>query len=133
MTKKTIYTKSKKKHMKMLTNSVVAILFFVAASSFTNYAPYDFIGTYGVCDSDPSQIKLTLNTDHTFFYQDFSNPRKKIDVMGHWALKGNVVTLENHNSAYAFHDKWRFFKGGQVAKSRKGMTFYTLQKLEASR
>ncbi|MDP1803063.1 MAG: hypothetical protein Q8L81_17005 [Bacteroidota bacterium] len=115
--------------MKNIIKIVVVVVLLITTSSFTNKIKYDFIGTYGVPDNDPAQIKLTLLDDHTFIYQDFSNPQKKIDVKGNWELKGKLVVLKDHNSQYSFHNKWKFLKDGQVAKSRKGMTYYSLCRL----
>ncbi|WP_317899776.1 hypothetical protein [Aurantibacillus circumpalustris] len=100
-------------------------------SSFANEHSNEFIGTYGVSSSDPSQIKLTINSDHTFYYQDFSVSDKKIIMKGNWTLKGQKVILNGNNSEKNFHHVWHFVENGQVAKSRKGLTFYRLCKKES--
>ena len=99
-------------------------------SSFTDNFPDSFIGTFGVPDSDPAQIKLTINADHTFYYQDFSVADKKISIKGNWIQKGKKVTLINHDSKTKFHQVWTFAENGQVARSRKGLTFYRLCRIE---
>ncbi len=99
-------------------------------SSFTMPSTNDFLGTYSVPDSDPAQIQLTLNADHTFYYQDFSVSTNKIAVTGNWTQKGNKVMLEESESGMQFHNDWTFVENGQVAKSRKGLSFYRLCKIE---
>ena len=108
--------------------AMIAVL--ATIMSFTNETNFNFIGTFGVTANDPAHITLTLNEDYTFKYQDFSNPKKKIDIQGNWEWNGKVLTFKNYTSKYPVHAKWRFTKNGQTAKSRKGMTFYTLCKLD---
>lgn len=105
------------------------VAFAFVLTSFTDTPTYNFIGTYGVSENNPNAIELTLNEDNTFTYKDFSNTKKRIDVTGNWMVKNNVITLSNHSSKFSFHDKWTIKMNGQVAKSRKGLTFYTLMKL----
>jgi hypothetical protein len=112
--------------IKLLT-TLMAIIFL---SSFTVKNPNEFIGTFGVSASDPSQIKLTINSDHTFYYQDFSVSDQKIVVNGHWALKGKKVLLRSNDSNVKFHNAWSFTENGQVAKSRKGLCTYRLCKID---
>ena len=114
--------------MKSFINSLAVTIVFITTVSFTN-ATYDFIGTYGVYENDPSNIKLTIDENHTYSYQDFSDPKNKINITGNWELKGNTVELKTNNIQYTFHNKWKFSKNGQIAKSRKGLTYYTLCKL----
>ena len=64
---------------------VMTIIFL---SAFTDKNSNEFIGTYGVSGSDPSQIKLTINSDNTFYYQDFSSADKKVFIEGSWTSKG---------------------------------------------
>jgi hypothetical protein len=111
------------------TKLLVAGMTIILMSSFTNKNPDEFIGTYGVSSSDHSQITLTIHADHTFSYQDFSTPDKKIAVKGRWTLKGQKVILEDKSSDIKFHDVWTFDDHGQVAKSRKGLSFYRLCKV----
>lgn len=105
---------------------MLVLLATVGLMSFTGKDDNSFIGTYGVSDSDPSQIKLTIHADHTFTYQDFSVADHKIEASGKWTLKGNKVVLTDNNPDKAFHDTWTFDQDGQVAKSRKGLCFYRL-------
>ncbi len=99
-------------------------------TAFSPSAEYSFIGTYGVCASDPAQIELRIMPDGTFTYQDFSNPDKKIDVQGKWEARKDVVVLQSPSTATPFHDKWKFTEEGTVAKSRKGMAFYRLGRVK---
>ena len=108
------------------TSFIAALL--LTLSSFVNSTPTEFTGVYGVSENDPSQIELTLNEDKTFSYKDFSNPSKKIDVNGNWELKNKHIHFINYSSVYSFHSKWKIVDHGKVAKSRKGITFYTLVK-----
>ncbi len=114
------------KTIKTLTVLVTIILM----SSFKDKNADEFIGTYGVCSSDPSQIKLTINSDHTFYYQDLSVPDKKIVIKGNWTLKGKKVVLKDDNSKKKFHNVWTFVENGQVARSRRGLTYYRLGKID---
>jgi hypothetical protein len=114
------------KTIKFLTTLLAIILL----SSFTDKNSDEFIGTFSVPSSNPSQIKLTIHSDHTYYYQDFSIPDKKIAVKGTWKQKGRRIILEENNSANKFHNVWTFVENGQVAKSRKGLTFYRLCKID---
>lgn len=105
---------------------ILILLTTVGLMSFTDKVENNFIGTYGVSDADPAQIKLTINADHTFTYTDFSVADHKIEASGKWTRKGNRVILTDNNPDKAFHDTWTFDQDGQVAKSRKGLCFYRL-------
>lgn len=109
------------------TLTLLATVFLM--SSFAEKNTEHFIGIYGVSESDPAQIKLTINADRTFFYQDFSISEKKILTKGNWTLRGNKVFLKDDNTNIKFHNVWTFDENGQVAKSRKGLTFYRLCKI----
>lgn len=114
-----------KKSIQLLSTCLILILM----SSFSDKNATGFIGTYGVAPSDPSKIKLIINSDHTFYYQDFSVSDRKIKTKGNWTLKGRKVILKDENSAYRFHSVWTFLENGRVAKSRKGLCFYRLCKI----
>ncbi len=101
----------------------------VLMSSFTGQNPPAFIGTYGVSSSDPAQIILTINADHTFYYQDLSVAGKKVIINGSWTQKGRKVVLTDNKPTEGFHDLWSFVDDGQVAKSRRGLSFYRLCKI----
>jgi hypothetical protein len=116
--------------MKITIKSLAVIVTAILLLSFTNKNSNNFIGTYGVSESDPSEIKLIINSDHTFNYHDYSNPNKKISVSGTWTLKGKKVLLVNSNSEKKFHTVWTFAKNGQVAKSHMGLLFYRLCKID---
>ncbi|MBL0341264.1 MAG: hypothetical protein IPP71_10205 [Bacteroidetes bacterium] len=116
--------------MKNTIKLLATITTIILMSSFTNKLTMEYIGTYGVCASDPSQIKLTINQDHTFYYQDLSIKDQQIIVEGNWTLDGKKVVLDDNNSTNKFHNVWTFAGNGQVAKSRKGLAFYRLTKLD---
>ena len=97
-------------------------------TSFTNADK--FIGKFGVSVSDPSQIELTINSDHTFFYQDLPISDKKIVINGAWTTKWGKVYFEDNNLSKKFHNIWTFFDNGQIAKSCKGFTFCILSKID---
>ncbi|MFZ6052586.1 hypothetical protein [Halocola ammonii] len=86
--------------------------------------------TYGVSEDDPSQIELQLNSNFEFTYQDFSDPNQKIMTAGTYTLDKNTVVLSAKSDVIKFHDKWKLSDDMKTAKSRKGMTFYTLMKVE---
>ncbi|MDX1909326.1 MAG: hypothetical protein SF053_19970 [Bacteroidia bacterium] len=109
---------------------LTAWMTIVLLSSFTGKNASEFIGTYGVPASDPSQITLTLNADNTFYYQDLSIPDKKVIVKGNWILQGKKVFLTDNSSGKPFHNVWTISENGHVAKSRKGLTFYRLCKID---
>ena len=88
----------------------------------------DFALVYLKNDESTHEIELTLNKDKTFTYQDLSNSSKQINVRGNWEVKNNTIFLKNAESAFPFHHKWKITQKGTVAKSRKGMSFYTLHK-----
>jgi len=116
--------------MKNASTLLAALILIILMSSSTDKKANEFIGTYGVSESDPSQIKLTINSDYTFYYQDFSVPDNKIVVHGKWSQKGKKVFLTNNEANKKFHKVWKFEKEGQVAKSRKGLCYYRLGKVK---
>lgn len=116
--------------MKQAINILTAVSIIVLLSSFADKKTNAFIGTFGVSASDPSQIKLTIHADNTFYYQDFSVTDKKIVITGKWELKGEKVVLKSTDSGKKFHDTWTFVGNGQVAKSHKGLAFYRLHKID---
>lgn len=107
--------------------TLLAAALLLSSFSFTN--PYDFIGTYGVSEADPAQIQLVIRADQTFTYQDMSSASNKINVSGSWTYTNGKVTLTDAKSDVRFHNVWSIEKDGQVAKSRKGLSFYRLCKI----
>ncbi len=116
--------------MKTNLNLIATIAAFLMLSSFTGKDPLHIVGTYGITGSDPSQIKLVLEADHTFVYQDLSRLNRKIYTQGTWAMKGQKVVLTGIDSKNKFHNVWTFESQGLVAKSRRGLSFYRLCRLE---
>tara|TARA_R110002050_G_scaffold149463_1_gene276064 strand:+ start:112117 stop:112464 length:348 start_codon:yes stop_codon:yes gene_type:complete len=106
---------------------IISLILWVF-QSFTLKSNSNIIGSYGVSTNDPSVIEMVIKEDHTFIYKDFSNPNSRINISGSWELvKGQEVLLTS-NFKGKFHNKWKFSTDGNVAKSRRGMTFYTLRK-----
>jgi hypothetical protein len=112
---------------KLLKISLVSLM-LLASASFTAEVKNTFVGTYGVSNSDQSGIELVINKNHTFSYKDFSNPKDKINTTGVWKVSKGFVVLTSTASTGSFHRKWKFSADGKKAKSRKGMTYYTLCK-----
>ena len=96
--------------------------------AFTDVKDISYAGTYGVSENDPSAIELTIHEDHTFSYQDFSNANKQIKTSGTWTNHKNTIELKSNSPEIKFHSKWKIVDGGESAKSRMGLTFYTLRK-----
>lgn len=107
--------------------TTVAALFL--ASSFGAKAGNNFVGTYGVSKTDPSQIQLTINEDHTYTYRENRGAKGAIEIAGNWEMRGKTVVLNNTNSQMHIHNKWKFEQEGKIAKSRRWLSFYTLGKL----
>lgn len=101
-------------------------LISVVFISFQTDLSPNFIGKYAVSDDNPSQLELILNADQTFSFQDYSDSDNKISVQGNWRQKGSGIILTGNKRGVVFHNVWKFEQNGQVAKSRKGMTFYRL-------
>jgi hypothetical protein len=99
------------------------------SSSFVE-KPSSFVGTYGVSVTEASMIQLIIHPDQTFEYFDQSIPNEPIHRAGSWAAKGDKVILTDNSSDQAFRDVWTFTENGQIAKSRKGLNFYRLCKIE---
>lgn len=114
--------------MKKLSEILFLTVLFAISFAFTEMPVSNFTGIYEVSANDPSQIKLVLNDDHSFSYQDYSNSDYKIEVDGKWEFKNNTIKLICNDSDLKFHSKWKISDDGQVAKSRKGMTFYSLRR-----
>lgn len=94
-------------------------------------AQTNVIKTFGVSQADPSNIKLVLHADQTFTYQDFSHPAQKVKVSGTYTMRGAHLKLKASSAEkYAFHDRWKMVKQETAIKSRKGLTFYRLARLD---
>lgn len=116
--------------MKHLLFSSILFSMLVLFSSFRDHPEQRIVGTYAVSEDDPSAIRLNLMEDHTYTYQDLSNPRKAIRVSGTWATENNRVRLHALNSHYLYHSTWVISADGMVAKSRKGLSFYRLCRVQ---
>jgi len=116
-----------KKSIKFLT----LLLAMAFLSAFTDLNSNAYIETFGVSSTDPAQIKLTINSNHTFYYQDYSVSTQKIVVNGSWTLKRGKMILTSSKRVKKFRHVWTFARDGQVAKSRKGFTFYRLLRINS--
>lgn len=113
----------------MKTSIKLSVVLFIISvcSAFTNMKNDGLNVTYGVSENDPSQIELRLNKDYTFTYQDFSITSQKITVNGTYQIKNNKIQLISKDKVAKYHDIWNLSNDNKTAKSRKGLTFYTLQ------
>lgn len=116
--------------MKNVLKFSMAAIAIALSVAFTSTGNEGIEITYGVSENDPSQIELKLNSNFEFTYRDFSNPDEKIQTSGTYTLDKNTVVLTAENEELKFHDKWRISDDMKTAKSRKGMTFYTLMQVE---
>ena len=114
-----------------MTKTIKTLILFISVlllSSFAKKHTDTIIGTYSTSIADPSQIKLIINSDHTFYYQDFSIAAKKIICSGIWEQRNTKVFLTDEKNNGKFHAVWTFKNNGEKAKSRKGFIFYSLVK-----
>lgn len=112
---------------KMILPTLATAICFAFASGPSN----NFIGTFGVPDADPAQIKLTINADQTFYYQEFSSANNKVAINGNWRFDGKKLILtDSEKNTHKFHNVWRFTENGNVAKSRSGLSFYRLCRID---
>lgn len=103
---------------------LIASLFFLLSTKFENKG---ISAVYGVGESNRAQIKLELNQDYTFYYQDFSRIDQPIKVKGKYCLnEEEIKLLSDHPNR--FHQNWKILKNGMVIKSRNKLAFYTLHK-----
>jgi len=107
--------------------SLIASIIFIC-SSFTTEKSNGLDLTFGVSESDPSQIELNLDNDFTFSYQDLSATSQKIIVKGRYVVKNNKIHLIAEDDQIQFHDTWKISDDQSVARSRKGISFYTLRR-----
>jgi hypothetical protein len=112
--------------MKKLTQSILLAGIAVILFAFTPKNETSFVGTCGVSPSNSSQITLRIFANQTYYYQDFSVPNQKIISRGRWFQAGNTLTLQVENAQKNFHRVWKFSLEGKLAKSRKGLCFYSL-------
>lgn len=110
----------------MIHSPFKAVSFFVTAFVLFSFliTENQIIGTYGVSD-----IQLTIYSNNTFLFKDFTNSVKKFEKKGTWKMKGKKMILKSNSEKDKFHNIWTFHQNGQVAKSHKGLTFYRLCKI----
>lgn len=114
--------------MKKLTQGILLAGITLILCSFTPKNEASFVGTYGVTTSNPARISLSIFANQTYYYQDFSVPNQKIISRGKWVQTGNTLTLQDENAQKNFHRVWKFNPKSKLAKSRKGLCFYSLCK-----
>jgi hypothetical protein len=113
--------------MKVL-KSIILLVFLFSSFAFKGAAQLDFIGTYGISKNYPGKLELKINADKTFSYQDYSDPKNKIEAQGTWELKDNKIMLQDQTATFPYHAKWKIEKGGKAVRTRKGMEFIRLAK-----
>ena len=113
---------------KPITRTPLAILAVASSLAFTPVDHEGLNATYGVPESDPSQIELSLRSDLTFTYQDLSVADAPVLVHGTYAISRNKVRLQATDTDVRFHDTWTVRENGMKATSRKGLAFYTLRR-----
>ncbi len=109
--------------------SLTSALAITISLAFTSGIDEGVDITYGVSESDPSGIELHLTKNFEFTYQDFSNPDDKIQVQGTYTMKNEKIELVSDTDEVKFHNKWTLSDSRMKAKSRKGISFYSLHKL----
>ncbi|MFD1551116.1 hypothetical protein DNU06_04040 [Putridiphycobacter roseus] len=107
-------------------------LFFYGLSGFVSPDNNlkDLIGTYSVCQIENYPVALTLNQDLSFTYRDKTDLSNPIVVSGAWSMDKNTIILKDKNGSTNFHRKWKLKKDNCGIASRKGMSFYSLCKLD---
>jgi hypothetical protein len=85
-------------------------------------------GTFGLCNCNTSNVEqnifeLTLNSDSTFNYIDYSDSKNKLHVTGTWIVKGKKLNLISNDKKTKFHNKWKFDSKTQCIKSRLKLNF----------
>lgn len=111
---------------------IVALLLSMSFKSVESNEEISLVtGIYGVgtcCDTEISQstVTLILNENQTFHYLNHADPERKINIKGSWSLKNKSILLDDHQSSYHFHDKWKINSDYNCISSRNGLNFYRL-------
>lgn len=87
--------------------------------------------SYGVKGSEISTIKLDLYKDGSFDYINRSNPEKQVSLTGKYEKSGQKILLKADQANANFIDRWKISDDGEAIKSRKGLAWYRLCKLES--
>ncbi|MGB0391204.1 MAG: hypothetical protein ACPGD5_06525 [Salibacteraceae bacterium] len=106
--------------------TVITLLAIIISFGFTSEKAKGLEVTYGVSESDPSNIELHLSANFEFTYQDLSNPNNKIEIEGTYTLENEKIVLISNTESSKFHYKWVLTNDRTSAKSRKGLCFYRL-------
>lgn len=116
--------------MKLYFLQVISMGCFFICTAFSLYESEGINRVYGVSSDNPNRIELKLNADYTFTYHDHSSKNNKIDMRGVYEYKNGRVFLIPTQKDITFHTQWHFSVDGEIAKSRKGLCWYTLNRLE---
>lgn len=114
--------------MKTSAKSIFLVITIFVCFAFTTKLNPNVAGVYGVGDTDPSQIELSLMEDGKFTYQDLSSAIHPIRTQGVWVQKGNKVILQSEDNHLRFHKVWHIEPDAKAASARKGLCFYRLVK-----
>ena len=112
--------------MKSLKKYIVVSMVIGLSFSFSKVDKEGISQTYRVLEQEPSPVELKLNKDFTFQYTDYAIKEHNAIIRGTYLIKGRNVMLQAENSTIRFHDRWKISEDGNIAKSRKGLSFYRL-------
>jgi hypothetical protein len=115
--------------MKNLSLPIASIILLMSTSFDAGLADrYNWIGIFGSCQNETtlaSGIQLSIRDDQTFNYID-NTQRDKINVTGHWQLKGSAIVLIDFPQTIEIPTHWDMAKGENCVKTRKGLTWIRL-------
>lgn len=111
-----IVTLSEIVKMKKIQLILASLFFSVILLSFSVENSSNQVRSYGISENDPSQIRLDLNPDNSFYFRYFSNLSEQIELKGTWTLKGKKLILEAADGTKKFHSVWRTVSAGQKIK-----------------
>lgn len=107
--------------------TTLCLLFVLATSARPTEKSNGLEVVYGICGIETPLVQLVLHADMTYEFIDHSHPSNKINSSGTYSKKNNRVMLNSSDPEIRFHKRWKITKKGK-AKSRIGMSFYTLAK-----
>lgn len=89
-------------------------------------------GAYGTCNcgvNNTRGILLQIKADHTFRYAD-KTISKSFDITGTWRERNGKVVLENYPAGVQVHRTWTLAGNENCIKSRHGMDFRRLCRVQ---
>lgn len=115
----------------MKTRYYFLIALTILLSSFRNVTNQksDFIGTYGNPSKNETGIRLKLNEDQSFLYEDYSNSENPLIIKGEWIVLKNKATLIVYEKPNGFATRWSLDKEGEAIKGRSKLCWYRLCKI----